>query len=92
MSLQHLEVLVEEPSMETALRLLMPTPLGPISFEIYSHQCKDELLLRLPERLRGYRSWLPKEWHVLVIVDRDEDDCIELKRRLERISADADLV
>jgi hypothetical protein len=51
MKVEHLEVLVEEPSMEAALRLLLPRVVRDLSFEIYPHQCKEELLLRLPERL-----------------------------------------
>lgn len=55
MTVSHLEILVEEPSMEAFLRQLLPRLLpGQISFQIYSSQCKDELLKRLPERLRGY--------------------------------------
>src|SRR5712692_2971729 len=92
MSVEHVEVLVEEPSMEAALRLLLPKLLGEVSFEIYTHQCKDELLSRLPQRLRGYAGWLPKTWRIVVVVDRDDDGCGDLKERLERIAADASLV
>ncbi len=45
MTVAHVEVLVEELSMEAALRDLLPRVLGGISFQI--------LLDRLPERLRG---------------------------------------
>jgi hypothetical protein len=92
MTVEHLELLVEEPSMETALRLLLPRMLSGISFEVYPHQCKDELLRRLPERLRGYASWLPQNWRILVMVDRDDDDCRELKESLERFAQDAGFV
>ena len=51
MSVEHVEVLVEEPSMEAALSLLLPRLLGDLSFAVYSHQCKEELLARLPGRL-----------------------------------------
>ena len=60
MSVEHLEVIVEEPSMEEALRPLLPKILGDISFEIYRHRCKDELLQRLPNRLRGYSQFMPQ--------------------------------
>jgi hypothetical protein len=91
MSVEHVEVLVEEPSMETALRHLLPRILGDVSFEVYSHQGKDELLQHLPGRLRGYAAWLPPTHKVVVVVDRDDDDCATLKRRLERIAAEAGL-
>jgi len=91
MSVDHVEVLVEEPSMEAALRLLLPSMLNGISFEIYQHQCKDDLLARLPERLRGYASWIPDTWRIVVIVDRDDDECDVLKRRLEEMATNAGL-
>jgi hypothetical protein len=86
MRVEHLEILVEEPSMETALRLLLPKIIEYASFEIYPHQCKEELIARLPQRLRGYRSWLPASWRILVIVDRDDDDCRDLKEKLEKMA------
>jgi hypothetical protein len=87
-----LYLLVEEPSMEIALEALLPKMLRPeISIEIRQFQCKDELLLRLPERLAGYAQWLPPNALVLVIVDRDDDDCKELKAKLEAIALKAGL-
>jgi hypothetical protein len=91
MSVEHVEVFVEEPSMEAFLRLVLPRMLGDTSFEVYPHQCKDELLMRLPERLRGYASWLPETWRIVVVVDRDDDDCVALKRKLDRLALDAGL-
>jgi hypothetical protein len=90
-SVEHVEVLVEEPSMEAALRLLLPTMLAGGSFEVYPHSCKAELLQRLPDRLRGYARWLPESWCIVVIVDRDDDDCDELKRQLEAMANTAGL-
>ncbi len=89
MSVDHVEVLVEEPSMEAALRLLLPKMIGALSFEVYPHQCKDELLGRLRERLRGYASWIPGTWRIVVIVDRDDEDCESLKARLEKMAKNA---
>ena len=88
MKVEHIELLVEEPSMEAALRLLLPKILGDLSFAIYPHQCKDELLLRLPQRLQGYSqrsksdSWFRDSCRIIVVIDRDDDDCAKLKRRL----------
>jgi len=78
--------------MEVALRALLQPMLADVSFEVYNHQCKEELLMRLPVRLRGYAQWLPENWRVLVIVDRDDDNCRTLKRRLESIANDAGLM
>lgn len=89
---QHLEVLVEEPSTEAFLRGLLPRLLPQNrSFEVYPFQGKSDLLGKLPERLRGYARWLPDNWRIVVVVDRDDDDCLDLKRRLERAAADAGL-
>lgn len=92
MTVEHLEILVEEPSMEEALRTLLPKIAGDLSHEVYRYQCKDELLGRLPERLRGYASWLPATWRIVVILDRDDDDCRVLKGRLEQMARDAGLI
>lgn len=91
MTVEHVEIIVEEPSSEAALRLVLPRILGTTSFEIYTHSCKDELLQRLPSRLRGYSSWLPETWRIVVLVDRDDDRCAKLKNRLESIARDAGL-
>ena len=91
MIVEQVEVLVEEPSMEALLRLVLPKMLGATPFEVYTHQCKDELLKRLPERLRGYAAWLPETWRVVVIVDCDDDDCVALKNRLEALASTAGL-
>jgi hypothetical protein len=92
MKAEHLEILVEEPSMEAFLRALLPRLLGNrASFEIYPFQCKDDLLDKLPARLQGYASWLPESWRIVVVVDRDDDDCAILKQRMERAAAQAGL-
>ncbi len=89
MSLEHVEVLVEEPSMAEVLKALLPRLLGSVTFEIHAHRSKPDLLKKLPSRLQGYRAWLPESTAILVIVDRDADDCLELKARMERMAAEA---
>lgn len=59
-AVEHIEFIVEEPSMEAALRTIVPKILNDVSFDVYAHQCKDERLKRLPDRLRGYAAWLRK--------------------------------
>lgn len=92
MSVEHVEVLVEEPSMEAALRILLPNVLRRKSFEVYAYQGKQNLLKRLPERLSGYASWLPRNWRIVVIVDLDNDDCYQLKAHLDRAASNAGLI
>ncbi len=49
----HVEILVEEPSMEGALRLIVPKISEFGSFEVYRFQRKQDLLKKLPARLKG---------------------------------------
>jgi hypothetical protein len=83
----HIEFLVEEPSAEAALRNLLPKLLSEnISYIIHVFQGKRDLLKNLPKRLRGYRSWLPEDWYIVVLIDKDREECVELKQRLESIA------
>jgi len=91
MAVEHVEFLVEEQSMELVLRELLPHLLGDLSYEIYRHRGKEDLLAKLSARLRGYAKWMTPEWRVVVVVDRDDDDCHELKEQLERAAAEAGL-
>lgn len=89
---QHFEFLVEEPSMEAFLRGLVPRLLPPDrTFQVHPFQGKQDLLGRLEARLRGYAAWLPAEWRIVVVVDRDDDDCRQLKQQLEQIADNAKL-
>lgn len=90
--LEKLIVFVEEYSMEAALEQLLPKRLGDVEYQIIRFQCKDDLLKQAPARLKGYAAWLPEHWRILVLVDRDDDDCGPLKERLERMAADAGLL
>jgi hypothetical protein len=87
-----LELLVEEPSMEAFLRAMLPRilPQG-CAFQIHPFQGKDDLLGKLESRLRGYAAWLPEDWRIVVVVDRDDEDCHALKQRLEAIAVSAGL-
>lgn len=87
MAIDTVYVLVEEPSMEEALQRLLPKMLSPgVSAEIRQFQCKDDLLKQLPQRLAAYAQWLPDTAKVLVIVDRDDDDCLVLKATMEHMA------
>jgi Domain of unknown function (DUF4276) len=92
MSAVHLEVLVEEPSMEAFLGALLPRLLpADRTFMVHPFQGKDDLLGRLQDRLRGYATWLPDDWRIVVVVDRDDDDCVALKAQLELLAKRAKL-
>lgn len=83
MSVTHVEFLVEEPSVEALLREVLPHLLRSVPFEIRVFQGKPDLLAQLPHRLRGY-AWFPDTWRIVVVVDRDNDDCHALKQQLEQ--------
>lgn len=92
MTAEHLEILVEEPSMEAFLRGFVPRVLGQrVTFQIVSFQGKSDLLCQLSARLRAYAAWIPSSHRIVVVVDRDDDDCRALKRRIEACCTDAAL-
>jgi hypothetical protein len=74
--------------MEAFLRGLLPRLLPPDrTFEIFPFQGKQDLFDKLESRLRGYAAWLPKDWRIVVVVDRDDDQCRKVKQKLEDIAA-----
>jgi len=92
MTARHLEILVEELSMEAFLGALLPRVLGSDhTFAVHPFQGKPDLLGKLEARLRGYAAWLPDDWRIVVLVDRDDDDCRALKKHLEWAAAAAGL-
>jgi hypothetical protein len=88
---ERVEILVEEPSMEAALRALLPAWLGAVDFEVFPYQGKEDLLSKLPSRLRGYSRFLPENWRIIVLVDRDDQECTALKNELDRAARAAGL-
>ena len=89
----HIEFLVEELSAEAALNSLAPAILGPgHTFQVHPHNGKPDLIAKLPDRLRGYRPWLPADWRIVVLMDADEGECLQLKARMEDTARAAGLV
>lgn len=89
-----LEVLVEEPSAQEAMRFLLPNMIGDrAAFKVINMRNKSRLLRDLPARLRAYRKRIDQgeALRIIVLVDRDQDDCEQLKRDLERMARDAKL-
>jgi hypothetical protein len=86
----NIEFLVEEPSMEEALNNIVPMILGPEhTHAVHNYGSKDNLLKELPNRLLGYKHWIPDDWRIVVLIDEDRADCNDLKARLETIARDA---
>ena len=93
MSGHHFELLIEEPSMEAFLGQVLPRMLPEDSTAaIRTFNGKPDLLRKISSRFRGYRRWLPENYRIVVLVDRDNDDCRALKCALERAADDAGLI
>ncbi len=88
----HIEILVEEQSMEEALKILLPRMLPPeTTYRMLNFQGKQNLLRQLPARLRGYSSWITDDYRIVVLVDEDRQNCFELKRQMEDAARQAGL-
>ena len=89
-----LEVLVEEASAEEALRHLLPKVLrGRARVKVINLGSKYKLLKVLGDRLMAYRKRIDKgeALRIVVLIDRDDDDCVKLKAELERMASTARL-
>lgn len=87
-----LEILVEEPSAQSVLEMLLPKIVPGVEFAIRDFAGKERLLTELPLRFRGYAARLAWEkLRIVVLIDRDGDDCVQLKNQLERLAVAAAL-
>jgi hypothetical protein len=92
-SILHLEFLVEEASLESALTQLLPKILpSNVTSKIHAFRGKPDLLPKLPKRLKGYQAWLPPDGKIVVLIDEDREDCLKLKKQLEDIAISAGLI
>ncbi|MFD2785086.1 DUF4276 family protein [Hymenobacter rubripertinctus] len=90
----HLEILLEEPSAEVALNILLPKLLPPdTTWNCYPHRGKTDLFQRLPGRLKTYARQLPHQPDLRVIILMDADtDCRRRKAELEQVVANVGLL
>lgn len=89
----HIEFLLEELSAEATLKCILPKILNDdVSFDIHVLQGKQDLLKKLPMRLKGYSKWIPNNWRVIVLIDEDRQDCHKLKTQLESTAHEAGLI
>ena len=89
---RDLECLFEEPSMEAFLSGILPHILVDCGFQIVPFRGKGDLTAKIGNLLRAYSKWLPGDWRLVVLVDRDNEDCRALKDRLEDKAAKAGLL
>jgi hypothetical protein len=86
------EFLVEEPSCERLLHVVLPRIAPDMTYDIRTFNGKPDLLRKLPDRLRGYAPWIREAGvRLVVLLDRDSDDCRVLKRRLDDMARSAGL-
>lgn len=89
----HVELLLEEPSAEIALCRLIPKIAGQkVSINPIVFQGKPDLLDKLEPRLKAYRSWIPDDFRIVVLIDEDRENCRALKSRMERSALRAGLI
>ena len=93
MSILHLEFLVEEASIKSALTQLLPKILpSNVTSKIHAFRGKPDFLAKLPNRLKGYQASLPSAWKIVVLIDEDREDCRKLKEKLEIMAISAGLI
>lgn len=87
-----LHFFVQEPSAEAVIDTLVPRIITnvQVEYEVFVFQGKQDLLAKLPRRLASYQ-YRADDWRAFILVDRDNDDCIQLKQRLERFAHQASL-
>ena len=75
--------------MEAFLNALLPRCLNGCEFDVYAFRGKADMLKKLRNRLRAYANGAIGESRVIVLLDRDSDDCRCLKRKLEAMTRSA---
>ncbi len=88
----HIDFLLEEASAEILLTEIIPKIVGSdITLRFHDFRGKQNLIQKLPIRLKGYKNLLltNPDWRIVVLVDRDKEDCQVLKQKLEQIAHDA---
>lgn len=68
--------------MEALLEELLPRVVPGHTFGIHPHQGKPDLLSKVEQRLRAYARMTWPDLRVVIVVDRDSDNCFVLKKRL----------
>lgn len=87
----HLEIVIEEPSIQPVLEQLIPKIAPGISFQLITFQGKKDLLAKLPQRLKAYAKWMPPDYRIVVLIDEDRQDCRQLKKEMDAAAQQANL-
>ena len=88
----HIEVLVEDASMKEALAILIPRVVSrDCTHRIQEFRGKKDMLKGLQGRFRGYAKW-KLDCNVVVVIDKDREDCTLLKSKIEDKARDCGLL
>lgn len=89
----YVEFLVEDYSTKEFLTNILPKIFDKkIEYRIHSFQGKSDLINKLPSRLQGYKDWINDDYKIIVLLDRDDEDCLKLKEKLEVIAKNSGLI
>lgn len=89
------EILVEEPSMENFLRVILPQLL-PEKYAvdrncfIRPHEGKSHLQKSIPKKVQSYRGYTNASVKLILIHDQDSNDCKSLKDSLTALVKEVD--
>lgn len=88
----HFEFLLEELSAEAALNNILPKIIPPEhTWRILVFNGKKDLKNRLKSVLSGYSKWITQEYRLVVLIDRDDEDCMLLKQFINNKALEAGL-
>lgn len=90
----HIEFLIEESSAEIVLNEIIPRIIGDeTTFKIHDFRGKSNLIKNLPNRMKGYGNIIKHQegLRIVILIDKDKQNCQELKQILEEIAAQAGL-
>jgi Domain of unknown function (DUF4276) len=87
----QVDILLEEQSAEAALKFVIRDAEN-IKIKFITHQGKGDLLKKLPAKLSGYKKLLGHDYRLMVLLDRDKDDCVQLKNKVEAMFRSAGIL
>jgi len=89
----HFEFLLEEESAEKVLDNILPQIVtGEHSYRCIRYQGKQDMLKNLPIELKAYAKYITSDYRIVVLIDKDRDDCHVLKNRLDNMAIEAGLI
>ena len=74
--------LLEEKSMETFLKGILPKLMNSKDYILIPHEGKDDLLKSIPIKLK---AWNMPNTKFIIVHDQDSNDCMELKQQITDI-------